>query len=78
MRKYVGWITNLNFRGTYGIQGNALTRLSPDLILNQGTVADLYNRYQSTIPRFRTRLCLGNVPNHGISESIWNYLICST
>ena len=49
MRKYVGWITNLNFRGTYGIQGNALTRLSPDLILNQGTVADLYNRYQSTI-----------------------------
>ena len=47
MRKYVGWITNLNFRGTYGIQGNALTRLSPDLILNQGTVADLYNRYTS-------------------------------
>ena len=23
--KYVKWITTLNFRGTYGIQGNAVT-----------------------------------------------------
>ena len=49
MKKYVKWITTLNFRGTYGIQGNAVTRISPDLILNQGKVANLYNRYQSTI-----------------------------
>ena len=67
MRKYVGWITNLNFRGTYGIQGNALTRLSPDLILNQGTVADLYNRYQSTISQ---------IPNPTLSwerTKSWNF-----
>ena len=49
MKDYVPWISILNFRGTYGIQGNALTRLSPDLILTQGTIAYLYNQYQSGI-----------------------------
>ncbi len=49
MKDYIPWISILNFRGTYGIQGNALTRLSPDLILTQGTIAYLYNQYQSGI-----------------------------
>ena len=67
MKKYLNWITSLNFRGTYGIQGNALTRLSPDLILNQGKVADLYNRYQSTISQ---------IPNPNLSwerTKTWNF-----
>ena len=67
MRKYVKWITTLNFRGTYGIQGNAVTRISPDLILNQGKVANLYNRYQSTISQ---------IPNPNLSwerTKSWNF-----
>lgn len=49
MKKHVSWITMLNFRGTYGIQGNALTRLSPELILSQNDLQTGYNRYYSTI-----------------------------
>lgn len=67
MKKYVKWITSLNFRGTYGIQGNAVTRISPDLILNQGKVAELYNRYQSTISQ---------IPNPNLSwerTKSWNF-----
>lgn len=67
MKKYVKWMTTLNFRGTYGIQGNAVTRISPDLILNQGGVADLYNRYQSTISQ---------IPNPNLSwerTKSWNF-----
>ncbi|KAB6337406.1 SusC/RagA family TonB-linked outer membrane protein, partial [Bacteroides xylanisolvens] len=67
MKKYVKWITTLNFRGTYGIQGNAVTRISPDLILNQGKVANLYNRYQSTISQ---------IPNPNLSwerTKSWNF-----
>ena len=44
-----------------------LIRLSPDLILNQGTVADLYNRYQSTISQ---------IPNPTLSwerTKSWNF-----
>lgn len=48
-QKYLPWITTLNLRGTFGIQGNALTRESPELILNQSGVQAGYNRYFSTI-----------------------------
>ena len=48
-QKHLSWITTLNFRGTFGIQGNALTRESPELILNQNGVQAGYNRYYSTI-----------------------------
>lgn len=44
-----GWISGLNLRATYGIQGNALTSLSPDLTLIQGGVANVYNQYESSI-----------------------------
>ena len=48
-QKHLSWISTLNFRGTFGIQGNALTRESPELILNQNGVQAGYNRYYSTI-----------------------------
>ncbi|MFV0323387.1 MAG: SusC/RagA family TonB-linked outer membrane protein [Bacteroides xylanisolvens] len=48
-QKHLSWITTLNFRGTFGIQGNALTRESPELILSQNGVQPGYNRYYSTI-----------------------------
>ena len=49
MREYVPWLSALNINVTYGIQGNALTSLSPDLLLHQMGVADLYNQYYTTI-----------------------------
>lgn len=67
MKKHVDWITMLNFRGTYGIQGNALTRLSPELILIQSDVESNYNRYESTI---------SNIPNPYLSwerTKSWNF-----
>ncbi len=49
LAKMDGWVSGLNLRATYGIQGNALTRLGPDLRLNQGGVASVYNQYESSI-----------------------------
>ena len=42
-------LTNVNVKATWGIQGNALTNLSPDLILNQKGVMGIYNDYYSAI-----------------------------
>ena len=66
MRKYVGWITNPNFTALMVFR-EMHSRLSPDLILNQGTVADLYNRYQSTVSQ---------IPNPTLSwerTKSWNF-----
>ena len=66
-QKHLKWITTLNFRGTFGIQGNALTRESPELILSQQGVQPGYNRYFSTI---------GQIPNPYLSGERtrnWNF-----
>jgi len=67
LKENVKWISSLNLRATYGIQGNALTNVSPDLILNQGKVAELYNQYVSTISQ---------IPNPYLSwerTTSWNW-----
>ena len=66
-QKHLKWITTLNFRGTFGIQGNALTREIPELILSQQGVQPGYNRYFSTI---------GQIPNPYLSwerTRNWNF-----
>lgn len=45
------WINSFNIRATYGIQGNAMTRIGPDLILTQMGIEDVYNDYSSIINR---------------------------
>lgn len=67
IKEHLKWITILNFRGTYGIQGNALTRLSPELILTQNSVKKGYNQYFSTISQ---------IPNPYLSwerTKTWNF-----
>lgn len=67
IKEHLKWITTLNFRGTYGIQGNALTRLSPELILTQNGVKKGYNQYYSTISQ---------IPNPYLSwerTKTWNF-----
>lgn len=45
------YVNNLNLRMTYGIQGNALTSIGPDLVLNSGTLNTTYSQFYSTISR---------------------------
>lgn len=61
------FIHNLNLKATYGIQGNALVKISPELILYQGGVASVYNQYEATISR---------IPNPNLSWErtyTWNF-----
>lgn len=67
MKKHVSWITSLNLRGTYGVQGNALTRISPDLLLTQKGIANIYNQYESVISQIPN-------PNLGWERTkSWNF-----
>ena len=60
-------LTNVNLKATWGIQGNALTNLSPDLILNQNGVLGIFNEYYSSI---------NSIPNPNLSwerTHSWNF-----
>jgi len=59
-------VSDLNFKVTYGIQGNADLTKSPDLILHLKGIKDLYNSYYSTI---------SSIPNPDLSwerTRTWN------
>ena len=45
------WIHALNMRVTYGIQGNALTNIGPDLVLSRGALDSDYKQFTSKIYR---------------------------
>lgn len=63
----LNWLSQLTLKATYGIQGNALTRLSPELILKRGNILKEYNQYKSTIL---------SIPNPGLSwerTKSWNF-----
>lgn len=67
MEKYVPQITQFNIRATYGIQGNALTSESPDLILYRQSKMSLFNQYYSTINK---------IPNPNLTwerTTNWNF-----
>ena len=60
-------LTNTNLKATWGIQGNALTDLSPELILSQQGVMNIYKEYYSTI---------SSIPNPNLSwerTHSWNF-----
>ena len=66
MRDRLNWLSQLNIKATYGIQGNVLTNIGSDLVLYQGGIADVFNEYQSTISR---------IPNPNLSwerTKTWN------
>lgn len=45
----LSWLNQMNIRATYGIQGNVVASISPDLIVSQGGVLDIYNEYYLNI-----------------------------
>lgn len=60
------WLTDLNLKATFGIQGNVLTNKSPELTAIQGGVKEYYQQYYLTI---------GNIPNPNLSwerTKTWN------
>ena len=66
MRKYLPQVTQFNIRATYGIQGNAITTESPDLILYRQSKMNIFNQYYSTISK---------IPNPNLTwerTSNWN------
>ena len=57
----------MNLKATYGIQGNVLQNIGPDLVLYQGGVAGVFNEYSSSIAR---------IPNPNLSwerTRTWNF-----
>ncbi len=51
MKRVNRTIHNLSLRVTYGIQGNALTNVSPELILQRGSIDGDYKQFTSTVYR---------------------------
>ena len=49
MVNYVPWLDQLNLRVTYGIQGNVVNSLSPDMIVQYQGLLQSYNEYYLTI-----------------------------
>ena len=49
MIKYVPWLDQLNIRATYGIQGNVVNSISPDLIVAYEGLLSSYNEYYLSI-----------------------------
>ena len=48
-KEHVQWIDQLNLRATYGIQGNVVNSISPELIASYGGLLPGYNEYYTTI-----------------------------
>lgn len=48
-KDHVKWIDQLNLRATYGIQGNVVNSVSPELIAHYGGLLTGYNEYYTTI-----------------------------
>ena len=49
MINYVPWLDQLNLRATYGIQGNVVNSLSPEMIVQYQGILQSYNEYYLTI-----------------------------
>ena len=46
---YLPWLNQLNLRATYGVQGNVVTSVSPDLIAQYQGILQTYKEYYLTI-----------------------------
>ncbi|MDR1273952.1 MAG: SusC/RagA family TonB-linked outer membrane protein [Odoribacteraceae bacterium] len=61
------WLSQLTPRVSYGIQGNVLNSISPDMILQKGNASTLYNDYLSSITQ------LANPFLSWERTKIWNF-----
>lgn len=49
IKDHVFWLDQMNFRATWGIQGNVVNNLSPDLIVSQSGIDNAFKQYMLTI-----------------------------
>ena len=49
VKAHLSWLNQLNIRATYGVQGNVVTSVSPDLITQYQGILSGYNEYYLTI-----------------------------
>ena len=49
MMEYLPWLDQLNLRATYGIQGNVVNSISPEMIVTYQGLLQSYNEYYLTI-----------------------------
>lgn len=49
IREHANWLDQLNLRASYGIQGNVVNSLGPELIATVRGVLPVYNQYYSTV-----------------------------
>ena len=67
IKENLPWINQLNLRGTYGIQGNVVTSLSPDLIAYYQSILRGYGQYS---------LGISSLPNRSLKwerTRTWNF-----
>ncbi len=66
IKNHASWVTQLNIRSSFGLQGNALTNESPELILIKAGKKPVFNQYYSSISK---------IPNPNLSwerTTNWN------
>lgn len=64
-----GWLNRLELKATFGIQGNALSNKSMDLILKREGIDNIYKQYYSSI---------SEIPNPNLSwerTETWNFAV---
>lgn len=49
LQKFCNWLETASLRVTYGLQGNVVTSVSPEMIAEKGDIRPLYEQYYSTI-----------------------------
>lgn len=67
IKNHFSWISQLNLRASFGLQGNALTNQSPELLLYKQGKLPIFNQYYSTINK---------IPNPNLKwerTTSWNF-----
>ena len=67
VKTYLPWLNQLNLRATYGVQGNVVTSISPDLITQYQGILPGYNEYYLTISSLPNPLL-----KWGTDRKTWN------
>ncbi len=49
IKENIDWLDQLNLRASYGLQGNVVNSISPDLIVEYGNMLPGYNQYELSI-----------------------------
>lgn len=75
IKNNLSWLDQLNLRASWGIQGNVVSTISPDLIASQGGVLPVYNEYYvkiSSLPNPHLKWERTKTWNFGLDMQLFN------